>query len=230
MRVDELLRYTAAFYPSWDWNYALDLLSDFGLDARKKIKQLSRGGKAQVGLIAAVAHRPRLLLLDEPSSGLDPLVRKDILSAIVRIVSEEGRTVIFSSHLLDEIDLMSDYLMMLDRGKLLLFDQLDTIKTNNCHAIVRWPNDLPTPRIESAFLIEQTGPLATMIMAGEESQIRQWVSDHQGEVIQIRGASLQEVFMAPAGPFRRLPSSTPSSSVASNLAPSNSVASTGELP
>jgi len=93
MRVDELLRYTQAFYPRWDTQYGEQLREQFGLDPRARVKTLSKGQHAKLGLIAAQAHRPDLLLLDEPSSGLDPIVRRDILEAIIRTVTEEGRTV-----------------------------------------------------------------------------------------------------------------------------------------
>ena len=93
MRVDELMNYTQAFHPTWDGSYARELLETFGLDPSKKVKELSKGLGAQAGLVAAVAHRPELLILDEPSSGLDAVVRRDILDAIVRTVADDGRTV-----------------------------------------------------------------------------------------------------------------------------------------
>ena len=116
MRVDELMRYTQAFHPTWDASYARELLETFALDPSKKVKELSKGMRAQAGLIAAVAHRPELLILDEPSSGLDAVVRRDILDAIVRTVADDGRTVIFSSHLLDEVERMSDHVTLMHHG------------------------------------------------------------------------------------------------------------------
>jgi ABC-2 type transport system ATP-binding protein len=104
MRVDEFMRYTQAFYPKWDEQYAEQLLEQFQLDPTQKIATQSQGQQAKTGLLAALAYRPELLILDEPSSGLDPVVRRDILEAIIRVVAEEGRTVLFSSHLLDEVE------------------------------------------------------------------------------------------------------------------------------
>src|SRR5204863_1935435 len=98
MGVDELIRYTSAFYPKWDDAYAEELRRAFALDPAAKIKDLSRGQKARAGLLIALAHRPELLVLDEPSSGLDPIVRRDILGAVIRTIAHEGRTVLFSSH------------------------------------------------------------------------------------------------------------------------------------
>jgi ABC-2 type transport system ATP-binding protein len=198
MRVDEMLRYTAAFYPTWDWDYALELLATFGLDPRKKINQLSRGGKAQVGLITAVAHRPKLLLLDEPSSGLDPLVRKDILNAIVKVISEEGRTVIFSSHLLDEIDMMSDYLLMLQQGQLVMFGELDEIKSKHHSVSARWPDHVSQPPLTETCSVERIGNDWWLVFEGNGEQIQQSVTHSGGEILSQRNASLHEIFTARA--------------------------------
>jgi ABC-2 type transport system ATP-binding protein len=87
MRVDELIRYSRAFYPTWEDAYAEELRRAFALDPEARIKSLSKGQKARAGLLVALAHRPALLLLDEPSSGLDPVVRRDILEAILRTIA-----------------------------------------------------------------------------------------------------------------------------------------------
>ena len=99
------IRYSKAFYPAWDDAYA-ELLPR-GVRARPQargVKNLSRGQQARAGLLVALAFRPELLVLDEPSSGLDPVVRLDILGSIVGTIAVEGRTVLFSSHLLDEVE------------------------------------------------------------------------------------------------------------------------------
>src|SRR3984885_1579983 len=128
MRVDELLRYTRAFYPKWDPAFAEELRSQFGLDPAAKIKNLSRGEKAKAGLLIALHFRPELLLLDEPSSGLDPMVRRDILEAIIRTVADEGRTVFFSSHLLEEVERVADDVAMMFNGRVVLAGALDDVK------------------------------------------------------------------------------------------------------
>src|SRR4051812_43819593 len=128
MTIDELIRYSRAFYPTWDDAYAEELRRSFALDAAARIKTLSKGQKARAGLIAALAHRPELLVLDEPSSGLDPIVRRDILGAVIRTIAGEGRTVLFSSHLLDEVEQVADHVTMIDRGKVALSAPLAAIK------------------------------------------------------------------------------------------------------
>ena len=128
MSVGELMRYSRAFYPAWDQAYAEDLRRWFGLDPPARIKNLSKGQKARAGLLVALAHRPELLLLDEPSSGLDPVVRRDIVEAIMRTIADEGRTVLFSSHLLDEVERVADHVTMINHGRIVLSGPLDTIK------------------------------------------------------------------------------------------------------
>ncbi|MEM1224241.1 MAG: ABC transporter ATP-binding protein [Planctomycetota bacterium] len=119
MRVSDVLRFCGSIYPSWDTRYARELADWFELSIDAKLKTLSKGGRARVGLIAAIAHRPELLILDEPSSGLDPIARGDILEAIIRTVSLDGRTVVFSSHLLEEVNRVCDRVAVVHEGKLL---------------------------------------------------------------------------------------------------------------
>ena len=121
MRVDELIGYSRAFYPAWDDAYAEELRQTFALDTSAKIKSLSKGQKARAGL----------LVLDEPSSGLDPIVRRDILGAVIRTIADEGRTVLFSSHLLEEVEQVADHVTMISRGKIVLSAPLVEIKASH---------------------------------------------------------------------------------------------------
>ena len=131
MTVDELMQYTRAFYPRWDDAYAEELRQAFALDAGAKVKTLSKGQKARAGLLVALAHRPELLVLDEPSSGLDPIVRRDILGAVMRTIAHEGRTVLFSSHLLNEVEEVADHVTMISSGRIVLSAPLEEIKSSH---------------------------------------------------------------------------------------------------
>ena len=131
MRVDELIRYSRAFHPSWDDAYADELQQTFALDGSVKIKNLSKGQKARAGLLIALAYRPELLVFDEPSSGLDPIVRRDILGAVIRTIAHEGRTVLFSSHLLEEVEQVADHVTIISEGKIALSAPLRELKESH---------------------------------------------------------------------------------------------------
>jgi ABC-2 type transport system ATP-binding protein len=200
MRVEELMRYTQAFHPTWDASYARELLETFALDPAKKIKDLSKGMRAQAGLIAAVAYRPELLILDEPSSGLDAVVRRDILDAIVRAVADDGRTVIFSSHLLDEVERMSDHVTMMQLGRVTLSGALDDVRRDYQRSRVHFVDHFDQPPVlDTALAMEGGGRSWSVIHSGSPEQFRHSVMARGGEVVDSRDATLEEIFLARAG-------------------------------
>ena len=199
MRVVELLRYTQAFYPRWDAKYADRLRERFGLDPDARIRTLSKGQHARLGLIAAEAHRPELLILDEPSSGLDPIVRRDILEAIIRTVTDEGRTVIFSSHLLDEVERVSDHLAMLHRGTLRFSAPLDVIKARHRRISLHFEQPLAKqPTVPGAIRVEGAGREWTVICDAARIHAGAMAQDLGATLVEDGGASLDEIFIAHA--------------------------------
>jgi ABC-2 type transport system ATP-binding protein len=204
MRIDELMRYTQAYHPNWDAAYANELLETFALDPTRKIKELSKGMRAQAGLIAAVAYRPELLILDEPSSGLDAVVRRDILDAIVRAVADDGRTVIFSSHLLDEVERMSDHVTLMHQGRVTLSGALDDVRRDYQRSRVQFAEHFENPpELDTALAMEGGGRSWSVIHSGSPEQFRRSVTARGGEVVESRDATLEEIFLARAGRTRQ---------------------------
>ena len=200
MRVDELLRYTKAFYPKWDSDYAEVLRQQFGLDGAQRLKTLSKGQRAKAGLLAAQAHRPDLLLLDEPSSGLDPIVRRDILGAVIRTVSDEGRTVFFSSHLLEEIERVSDQIAMLHQGKVVLCGPLDEIKRQHRRFTLHFQNtQMRPPLVNGALSVSGAGKEWTVLSGGPESELPTIATKLGATIVDEQASSLSEIFEAHAG-------------------------------
>ncbi|QDT11179.1 ABC transporter ATP-binding protein [Planctomycetes bacterium K23_9] len=140
MRVGDMLDFSRAIYPSWDNAYCVELCDMFGLTRTAKLSEMSKGQRARVGLLIAIAHRPELLILDEPSSGLDPIARSDILEAIIRTVSEDGRTVLFSSHLLDEVDRVCDSVALMLNGTIIESITVEKLESRYSEIICR-PNE-----------------------------------------------------------------------------------------
>jgi ABC-2 type transport system ATP-binding protein len=200
MRVEELMRYSQAFYPKWDTDYAESLRRQFQLDPGMRITHLSRGELAKIGLLVALAHRPELLVLDEPSSGLDPLVRREMLEAIVRMVADEGRTVFFSSHLLDEIERVSDRIAMMANGRIVLSGQLAELLESHHRLTLRFekPPAKP-PQLTGALQVSGSGLEWTLLCNGARGQMVAAAKLLGAQVVAEEPASLDEIFMARAG-------------------------------
>ena len=116
MTARRFLAFIAGVYPSWDWGQANRLLEEFGLTGDRKVEELSKGNRIKLDLVAAVAHRPQLLMLDELTAGLDPLVRVDILGFLENLVRHEGAGIVMSSHVSDDLDRIADSVLMLHEG------------------------------------------------------------------------------------------------------------------
>jgi ABC-2 type transport system ATP-binding protein len=191
------MRYTQAFYPDWDERYADELVEMFGLDLCQKIKHLSRGQRAQTGLLVALAHRPDLLLLDEPSSGLDPVVRRDILSAIIRTVADEGRTVLFSSHLLEEVERIADRLAMIHKGHLVLSDTLENIKGAHRRLTLHFEQAIDKePVLPGVLWCEGMGQEWTVVCNGRVDELKKAAEEKGAQIVEEIIPSLDEVFVA----------------------------------
>lgn len=200
MSIKEFCDYVHAFYPRWDNTYAAELLDTFALDGAMLIKQLSRGMRAQVALIGAVAHKPDLLILDEPSSGLDAIVRKDILNAVVRTISEEGRTVLFSSHLLEEVERLSDHVLMIQSGRVALNESLESLGNSHHFTEVRFKDKLPAfPSFSETISSNGEGRSWHVIHRNSADQLRSSIQQFNGEVVSTRHATLEEIFVARVG-------------------------------
>lgn len=200
MRVDELMRYTRGLYPKWDEAFAQELRERFDLNPTQKVGTLSKGQKAKAGLICALAHRPELLILDEPSSGLDPVVRRHILSAVMRSVAAEGRTILFSSHLLDEVERVADYVAIIHRGKVLLCDTLEKILSSHCHIHLEFPQvQAQAPKFEGALHCDGAGTAWRVLCDGAADRVRAEAARVGAKVVQESRPTLEDIFVARVG-------------------------------
>jgi ABC-2 type transport system ATP-binding protein len=200
MRVHELIRYVSAFYPGWDHEYAMKLKEEFELDPNVKVKNLSKGQRARAGLLVALSYRPPLLVLDEPSSGLDPIVRRDILGAIVRTIADEGRTVLFSSHLLAEVERVCDRVAMIRGGRVLFCDSLQEVKRTHLRLTLQFeqPRNKP-PQMDGALAWKGSGREWTTVYAGSAEDLPVATSGVGARLVEQASLSLDEIFVARTG-------------------------------
>ncbi|MEG0878501.1 MAG: ABC transporter ATP-binding protein [Oscillospiraceae bacterium] len=122
-------------YKTWDDNYFTQLLSRFSLPANKIIKEYSKGMKMKLNLATALAHKPKLLILDEATSGLDPVVRNEMLDIFLEFIQEEEHSILMSSHITTDLEKIADYITFLHEGKVVFSKSKDDIMEN--YAVVK---------------------------------------------------------------------------------------------
>jgi ABC-2 type transport system ATP-binding protein len=137
MRVSQIISFIAPFYPKWDPAWARQLTERFELPLSTKVKHLSKGQGVRLALLLALAHRPELVILDDPTLGLDPIMRKEFLRDLVTYLQGERVTVFFSSHLLYEVEPVADVVAILDRGRIVRQDSTENLRDRVKRLIVQ---------------------------------------------------------------------------------------------
>ncbi|HEY0154881.1 MAG TPA: ABC transporter ATP-binding protein [Longimicrobium sp.] len=202
MTLDQLEAYLAPLYPAWDRALADELRRRFRLDARRKIGTLSRGERMKAALLCALAPRPRLLLLDEPFTGMDALVKDELVHGLLESAGEEGWTILVCSHDIAELEMLADWVGFLDRGRLTLSEPMEVLRERLKRVDVVAANGaMPLPaRLPAEWLaVERSGPHISFLLSGAGSQaggaeLRGWFPE--ASRIDVRAASLREIFVA----------------------------------
>jgi ABC-2 type transport system ATP-binding protein len=196
MTVDEAVRFNAAFFPQWDKALADDLLKKLELPRDRRLRELSRGMQAKVGLVIALAPRPEVLILDDPTSGLDAVVRREFLEAMIANVQAEGGTVLFSTHLLHEMERVADEVAILHHGRLLLRDSLENLKAATKKLRVVYPDRVPE-RIELPGLLRvvRNTHQALITVGGYDGRVAEQLRADGAESVEALDLSLEEIFV-----------------------------------
>jgi ABC-2 type transport system ATP-binding protein len=150
LSVAKIVDFHRQLFPRWDDAMASELLDRFSLPPRAKIRTLSKGQARQVALVCAVAHRPELLILDEPAGGLDPAARREFLETSIQLLNVQGTTILFSSHHMTDVERVAGRVVMLHEGHLLLDSELDALREGYCLALVPHGDNGARARVEAA--------------------------------------------------------------------------------
>lgn len=134
--VSEILDLYRSLYPAWDRHVESNLMERFALPRGQTISGLSKGQARQVALICALAHRPELLILDEPAGGLDPAARRELLETSLQTLQQCGSTILFSSHHMADVERLGGRILLMDEGRIRLDDQLASLHGSLCLAVV----------------------------------------------------------------------------------------------
>ncbi len=188
LTVSEALRHHSSFYPSWDEGWSDQLLDRLDLDPGQKISRMSKGETGKLLLLLALSQRPDLLVLDEPTDGLDPVVRRDVLTAVLDYVSETSATVFISSHLIHELERFCDWVGVLDRGRLVAELPMQSFKNGIKRIRVSNPPAAPG---DTPFVILHRGGYDAL-GAVETWTVRGW-QDPMRQYFERVGATLRDV-------------------------------------
>ena len=198
LSVRGLLKHHAAFYHAWDWGYADALCQRLGLRMDEKFHSLSKGGARALALVTALAHRPPVLLLDEPTDGLDPLAREEFASILIEHMTQSPTTVLWSTHHVHEADRLVDHVGVLRGGRLLLQAPVDDVR----RGLRRYRAEVPdgwagAPGLNGDVLVRaQAGREITWTVWGEEREVAERLSA-SGAVVRDAGRlSLEDAALA----------------------------------
>jgi ABC-2 type transport system ATP-binding protein len=194
MRVEEIVRFVAPFYPTWDHQLAWKYLRVFELPLRTRIKHLSKGQNVRLGLVLALAHRPELVILDDPALGLDPIMRKQFNRDLITHLQGEGRTVFYSSHLLYEVEPVADEVAILDRGRIVRQADTETLRRDVKQLTLR-RDDFQRVRRDLRLLDERDDGERIAISVERAEQAIQLL-DRYGIEYRVLDLNLDEIFEA----------------------------------
>lgn len=201
MKVKEIISFVRGAYQTWDDNIVNKYLNLFELPPNRKVKELSKGMRTQLGLTLALGPKPELLIFDEPTSGLDPIKQKEFLSAIVEQVAVTGQTVFFSSHHLWEVERIADTVGIINQGKLILCRNIDELKANQKKIRVVLEQSLPAEisKMPGIAEVQKQGNGYIISVHENADEVISAVEKLSPITIDIINQSLEDIFMEYVG-------------------------------
>jgi len=196
MTVEEILGFNASFHESWDAQHAATLLKRLDVPRGRRLRELSLGTRAKVGLTMALGARPELLILDDPTSGLDAVVRREFLETIIAAVQEEGGTVFLSSHLVHEMERVADTVAIMDHGRIVTSAPLERLKEQTRRLRAVYPDGPPGEFAMPGLLrVERAQHQAVLTLSGCGPATVEQVRGTGAETVEVLDLSLEEIFV-----------------------------------
>ncbi len=185
-----------SIYPSWDDAYAELLLKRFDIRPDQRIKGLSHGQRVKAGLLLVLARRPQILLLDEPTTGLDPVARTEVLNELVDVLADEDRAVLFSSHNTRDVEQISDQITFLDRGRIIDSRDKETFLDSWRRIRFETPEGFAMPELPAIANSQQNGRLATVTTADFKPEMAERLTQRGAVIQSIDNMTLEEIFVS----------------------------------
>jgi ABC-2 type transport system ATP-binding protein len=190
----ELCRFLAPFYTNWDMDWARGCLERFAIPCQMKIRQLSKGQSVKLGLVAALAHRPRVIILDDPAMGLDPIARKEFNRDLVEHLQTLGCTVLYSSHLLGEVEAVADAVAILESGRILRTGTTDQLRDEVKRVLLPMDVIFRVPKPEHLLDVRRHEERVALVIDQSEGYLQQLSAT--GVDFDVADLSLDEIFEA----------------------------------
>ena len=196
MTLDWHMNFIRSIYPKWDAAYAQLLLKRFGLRAEQRIKGFSHGQRVKATLLLVLARCPRLLVLDEPTTGLDPVARHEILRELTAVMNDEGRSVLFSSHNTQDVEQISDQITFIDRGRIIDSMDKETYLDRWRRLHLEVPSGIELPALPGIISVRQDGRLAIATANAFVPDLASAYENTGARVQSIENMTLEEIFVA----------------------------------
>jgi ABC-2 type transport system ATP-binding protein len=194
--LDWHMRFVRSIFPSWDQTYAGTLCKRFDLRPEQRIKGLSHGQRVKATLLLVLARRPRLLVLDEPTTGLDPVARHEILRELMEVMRDDGRSVLFSSHNTLDVEQISDRITFIDRGRIIDSRDKETVLERWRRIRVELPSGVECPALPGVIDLKQTGRLAVATTNAFDGQLPRAYEFAGIRVQAVEHMTLEEIFVS----------------------------------
>jgi ABC-2 type transport system ATP-binding protein len=198
MTVQQIETFQKAFYPDqWDSTFFAEMIEYFDLSPKQRIKNLSNGQRAQVSLALTLTPNPELLIMDDPTLGLDPAIRRQFLEGMIHLIMNQGRTVLFSSHILADVERVCDRLLVLDKGVLRAECTLDQFRQSVKKAKMTFKDKPPEAVDITGLLAQRQGKneLELLLVGTPEDTITRWADTHGATRHEILPMSLEDQFI-----------------------------------
>jgi ABC-2 type transport system ATP-binding protein len=195
MKIQELLDFNSAFYPRWDSRKADDYLRMLTLDRRARVKTLSRGMKLKLGFLVSLAARPELLILDDPTSGIDVPTRHDFLRDIIRELADAGTTILFSTHMVHELERIVEHLIILHGGRLILDQDYEALRSMIKRIRFSFEGSAPE-KIDLAGVLAEARDenRAELVIFPWDEAIKKKIEEISPSHLDVESLNLEEIF------------------------------------
>ncbi len=194
--LDWHMRFIASIYPAFDQQYARRLLQRFDLKAAQKIKGMSHGQRVKAALLLVLARRPSLLVLDEPTTGLDPVARQEVLGALMEVLADEHRSILFSSHNTLDVEQISDQIVFIDRGRIIDADDKEQFLDRWRRVRLELPAETPIPALNGLIAANRSGHSTVLTLSQFEPAQITYCQQAGASVIAVETMTLEEIFLA----------------------------------